>query len=74
MQKHGVKIHQFPEDILEAGAKASGEVLEELRSSKDPLAKKTVESYLSALALLRQRTQNMETPYLRAREKYFNPK
>jgi TRAP-type mannitol/chloroaromatic compound transport system substrate-binding protein len=74
VNKHGVQVRQFPEDILEAGAKASEEVLQELRDGKDPLAKKTVESYLTALALLRKRAEQLDTPYLVARQKYFNPK
>jgi len=71
VSKHGVKVHQFPEPILEAGAKASSEVLAGVRSSDNALAKKTAESFVSALKLLRTRTEGTDTPYLRAREKYF---
>ena len=72
VDEHGVKTHQFPEEILEAGAKASAEIFAELRASDDALTQKVTENYLAALNLLRIRTQNTDTPFLLAREKYFN--
>src|SRR5690606_18640643 len=48
VSKHGVKVLQFPDAILQAGAKASVEVLEGVRSSDNALAKKTAESFVSA--------------------------
>jgi len=71
IKEHGVKLLQFPESILEAGAKASMEILESLRNSDNALAKKTTESYVTAFNLLRARTEGTDSPYLRAREKYF---
>ena len=72
--KHGVRVRQFPEAILEAGAKASAEVLAGVRGSDNALAKKTAESFVAALNLLRKRTEGTDTPFLRAREKYFKLK
>ncbi len=72
--KHGVRVRQFPEPILEAGAKAASEVLAGVRNSDNALAKKTAESFVAALNLLRTRTEGTDTPFLRAREKYFKVK
>ena len=72
--KHGVQVRQFPDAILEAGAKASAEVLAGVRDSDNALAKKTAESFVAALNLLRKRTEGTDTPFLRAREKYFKLK
>src|SRR5690606_6373591 len=71
VEKHGVKVHQFPESILEAGAKASAEVISAVRDGDNPLAKKTAESFISALKLLRERSESADSPYIVAREKYF---
>jgi TRAP-type mannitol/chloroaromatic compound transport system substrate-binding protein len=72
VEEHGVQVHQFPDDIMEAGANAAKELIEELRASDDPLVKKTTESYLSALALVRSRTEQIDLPYQRARQSYFD--
>ena len=74
LAKHGVQARQFPADIFEAGAKAAGEVVTDLRESDDALTKKTVESYLSALNLVRQKTEQTDMPYLAARQKYLDLK
>jgi len=71
VEKHGVQVRQFSDEILQAGAKASLEVLDAVRSSTDPLAKKTAESFVSALNLLRTRTEGTDSPFLRARERFF---
>ncbi len=71
VEEHGVQVRQFPDEILEAGAEATKEILQELRESGDDLTKRTTESYLEALALLRQRTEGTDMPFLMAREKYF---
>ncbi len=68
---HGVIVRPFPDDVIEAGAKASREVFEELRSSDDPLVTKTADSFAEALALLRTRTEKLDTPYQVAREKFL---
>jgi TRAP-type mannitol/chloroaromatic compound transport system substrate-binding protein len=71
VSKHGVKVHQFSDDILSAGAKAAVEVLTAVRNSDNALAKKTAESYISGLNLLRTRAESTDTPFLRARERFF---
>ncbi|WP_142846958.1 TRAP transporter substrate-binding protein [Telmatospirillum sp. J64-1] len=71
VEKHGVQVHQFPEEIVEAGAKASADILRELREGGDPLTQKTAESFIKAMTLLRERTQNVDMAFLQAREKFF---
>ncbi|KAA0874695.1 TRAP transporter substrate-binding protein [Nitrincola tapanii] len=72
VNQHGVRVHQFPEEILEAGAKASLEILQELREGGDALTKKTAESYVKSLNILRTRTDSVDMAFLAARQKYFN--
>lgn len=67
---HGVAIRRFPEEILEAGAKASMELIAEIREGGDAMTKKTAESFVTAFNLLRERTEGTDMPYLAAREKY----
>jgi TRAP-type mannitol/chloroaromatic compound transport system substrate-binding protein len=74
VSKHGVKVHMFSDEILSAGAKASAEVLTGVRNSDNALAKKTAESFIAGLNLLRQRAEITDSPYLRAREKFFKLK
>jgi TRAP-type mannitol/chloroaromatic compound transport system substrate-binding protein len=71
VEKHGVKVHQFPAEILEAGAKASADVLNGVRNSDNALAKKTAESFVTALKLMRARAEGTDSPFMQAREKYF---
>lgn len=71
VDKHGVKTHKFPDSILEAGAKASVEVLSSIRDGDNALGKKAAESFVQALNLLRTRTELMDSPFVQAREKYF---
>ena len=71
VDRHGVQVRQFPEEILKAGAEASLAVLNDVRASDDPLTKKAAESFVAALNTLRTRTELVDSPYLRAREKYF---
>ncbi len=68
---HGVIPRQFPDDILEAGANAAKEILEELRNSDDDLTKRVTESFIASLALQRTRTEQTDMPYLSARERFF---
>ncbi len=72
-EKHGVKVLQFPAEILKEGARASAEIIRELRDSNDPLTRKVTESYLSALAVVRSRSEGNEVPFLTARAQYFAP-
>ncbi|MCU0815347.1 MAG: TRAP transporter substrate-binding protein [Cypionkella sp.] len=72
VNEHGVTTHaSFPEDILEAAAKASVEVMTEIREGGDDLTKKTIESYVTALNILRTRTEGTDLSFLQARQKYF---
>lgn len=71
VSKHGVKVLQFGDEILEAGAKASADVLAGVRGSDNALAKKAAESFVSALNVLRTRTQGTDSPFIRARERFF---
>ena len=70
--EHGVNLRQFPEDILKAGAEAAKAVMTELRESDDALTKKTAESFIQALNTMRVRTEDTDTAYVQAREKYFS--
>jgi TRAP-type mannitol/chloroaromatic compound transport system substrate-binding protein len=69
--EHGVITHQFPDEIFEAGATAAKEIVEELRGSDDAPTRKVADSFATALATLRQRTEQMDQPFLQARQKYF---
>ncbi len=71
VDKHGVKVHSFPDEILKAGAAAALAVLTDVRNSDDPLTRKTAESFVAALNMLRTRTELIDSPYVAAREKYF---
>jgi TRAP-type mannitol/chloroaromatic compound transport system substrate-binding protein len=68
--EHGVQVRRFPEEIVEAGAKASMELIGEIRSGGDALTQKAAESFVSAFNLLRTRTEGTDMPFLVAREKY----
>lgn len=70
-KEHGVSIRQFPEDVTKAGFEAAAETIAELRDSSDELTKKTTESYISALNLLRSRSEIFEGAYTTDREKFF---
>jgi TRAP-type mannitol/chloroaromatic compound transport system substrate-binding protein len=66
-----VQVRRFPDEILEAGARAAAELLTEIRSGGDPLTKKVAESFIAALDILRTRTDGTDVPFLLARERYF---
>ncbi len=68
---HGVQVRAFPEEILEAGAKAAAEVIGAMRDNADPLVKKTAEHFIESLNTVRTRTAQIDTPFQVAREKYF---
>lgn len=72
VNEHGVQVRTFPEDIMEAGGKAAAEILTELRESGDELTKKTTESYIEALNILRTRTEGTDGAFIQAREKFFS--
>lgn len=69
---HDVITHSsFPDSILEASAKASVEIISELRDSSDPMVKRTTESFIEALNIVRQKTEGTDAGFVAAREKYF---
>ena len=73
VEEHGVTTHsQFPDSILEAGANASKELLTEILDTGDPLTRRTAESFVSALNLLRTRTEGTDMGFLAARERFFD--
>jgi TRAP-type mannitol/chloroaromatic compound transport system substrate-binding protein len=71
VSEHGVQVRRFPDEILEAGGKAAAELLTDIRTNGDALTKEVAESFVSALNLLRTRTEGTDMPFLQAREKYF---
>jgi TRAP-type mannitol/chloroaromatic compound transport system substrate-binding protein len=73
VQNHGVIVHkEWPEDILKAAAAAARDLIVEFLDSSDPLTKKTAQSYVKALNLLRTRSENVDLVFARAREQYFD--
>ncbi len=73
VNEHGVTTHSaFPDDILEAGANASKDILTEILDSNDPLTKATAESFVAALNILRNRTEGTDQTFLEARAKFFD--
>jgi len=72
INEHDVQIRQFPDEILEAGAEAAKEIMEGLLDSSDPLTKKTAESFVEGLNIVRQKTEGTDSLFIQAREKYFD--
>ncbi len=70
---HAVITHaSFPEDILEAAANAAKEIFTEIRDGGDDLTKRTAESFVSALNIVRQKTEGTDKGYVEARQRYFD--
>lgn len=72
VNEHGVNLHSFPEDILEAGAHAARDIVLELREHRDPLTRETTESYIRTLNLLRGRTEMFDLRFIQARQRYLS--
>ena len=73
VETHGVIVHpSFPDDILQAGANASKDILTELREGGDDLTKRVTESFITSLAALRTRTEGTDAPFLAARQQFFD--
>lgn len=71
VEEHGVTLRTFPDDILEAAAKASMDIINGLREHKDALTRETAESFVKSLNLLRNRTELVDQRFGLAREKYI---
>ncbi|MHB2265342.1 TRAP transporter substrate-binding protein [Aliihoeflea sp. PC F10.4] len=71
MDEHGVTLRAFPDDVMEAGAGAARDIIEEMRSSSDAMTQKVTEAWIAGLATVRQKTDDTELPFLMARQRYF---
>ena len=72
VRDHGVNaIPQFPDSILEAGAKASADILTEIGDKGDALTKKTLDSFTKALNIVKIKTDGTDAEFIKARSKYF---
>lgn len=69
--QHGVRVRQFPDSILQAGAVAAKTIMAELRGSNDALTRETAESFVKSLNVLRTRTETTDMAFLRARERFY---
>ncbi|WP_114416741.1 TRAP transporter substrate-binding protein [Marinospirillum perlucidum] len=71
VEEHGVNLRTFPEDLLQAGANAAMDIINELREHSDPLTRETAQSYVRNFNLLRTRTELVDQQFGIAREKYI---
>lgn len=72
MTTHGVTVYPtFPDSVLQAGGKAAAEVFAALRDSTDPLTRRTAESYLAALDILRLKSDGADASYHGARARFL---
>ena len=72
VNEHNVIVHpEFPASILEAGARAAREFLDELIAGGDSITRRTAESYIDSLRILETRTSGTDMGFLRARSEYF---
>lgn len=71
VNKHGVQVKMFPEDIMKKGAEITVQILNEMRDGGDPMTKKVMESYAKALNGMRETTQILDQPYMAARKQYL---
>lgn len=72
MEQHGVRVHRFPEEILEGGAKAWATLFTELLDSSDAHVKRTAEHFKESLKVLRNRTATVDQSFVQAREAYWD--
>ncbi|GGK42157.1 TRAP transporter substrate-binding protein [Salinarimonas ramus] len=72
VNEHGVTVRYFPEEILQAGAEAAKEIMQELLDSSDPLTQRVTQSYVEALRIVRTRTEQNDARFIAAREAYFD--
>lgn len=71
VNEHDVVVRYFPEEILEAGASAAQEIMQELLDSGDDLTRRVTQSYVDALRIVRTRTEQNDARFIAAREAYF---
>lgn len=72
VKEHGVKaIPQFPDSIVEGAAKAAAEILTEIGDKGDAMTKKTLDSFVKALNIVKIKTDGTDAQYVQARAKYF---
>lgn len=64
---HNVKLRQFSREILTALGTASGEIIQELMDSPDPMTKKVAHAYIKARSNLMEWTKVGEQAYTNAR-------
>ncbi len=70
LEKHGVKLRKFDDEILRAFGKASGEVVAEVGNS-DPFTRRVYDSYMKFRRASRRWSGISERAYLNARELDF---
>jgi len=67
VDKRGVQLRKFPEEVLIAYGNASGEVISEMLADSDPLTRKVTESYVKFRAEQMEWNKIAEQAYLNAR-------
>ncbi|MBX7147253.1 MAG: TRAP transporter substrate-binding protein [Alphaproteobacteria bacterium] len=67
IKDHGVKLRQFPKDVLQAFGNASGEVMQEILDKGDEKSKKIAQSYLAFRDKVKEWTRISEQAYTNAR-------
>lgn len=72
VNEHDVQVRRFPDEILEAGADASKEVMQELRESDDEMTRRVTESFIEALKTIRTRVEGNDSVFIRARQQYLD--
>lgn len=73
VNEHGVTVHQsFPDDILEAGANASKDLLREILEGGDEMTRRTARSFIDALNIMRTRTEGTDQRFLEARARFLD--
>jgi TRAP-type mannitol/chloroaromatic compound transport system substrate-binding protein len=72
VRDHGVTaIPQFPDSILSEAAKISAQLLTSIGDSGDALTKKTLDSFIKGLNIVKIKTDGTDAQFIQAREKYF---
>ena len=72
VEEHGVEIRQMPDDIIEALASATAQVLREMAEDGDDITKQVFESYRNALERSQEWSRISDEAYLAARRSAFS--